>query len=88
MAGTAAACQREGIVFVPMPVESLGGWHEQAVLQINKLGAALARQIGEEESSIVRRLYQRLSILLVKGNAALFLNRNPCFPDPTIDGEI
>merc|ERR1719427_2229477 len=27
--GTGAACQREGMVFIPMPAETLGGWHEQ-----------------------------------------------------------
>ena len=26
-----AACKREGIVFLPLQVENLGGWHETAV---------------------------------------------------------
>ena len=51
-----------------------------------KLGAALARQSGREEAECVRHLFQRLSILLVKGNAALFLNRQPHHPEPEIDG--
>ena len=37
----------------------------------------MARQSGREEAECVRHLFQRLSILLVKGNAALFLNRQP-----------
>ena len=88
MTNTGAACQREGITFIPLPVETLGGWHEAAILQVTKLGTALARQTGLEESVEVSRLFQRLSLLLVKGNSALFLNRNPSFPDPTTDGEL
>ena len=30
MAGAGAACQQEGMVFIPLPAET-GGWHEQAV---------------------------------------------------------
>ena len=29
--GVGAACQREGIVFLPLPVETLGRWHETVV---------------------------------------------------------
>ena len=75
-----------GMVFIPMVVETLGGWQESAVVQLKKLGAALARQTGEEESEKIRHLYQRLAILLVKGNASLFLNRLPTHPSPMIDG--
>ena len=64
-----AACRREGLVFLPMPVESLGGWHEQAVEQVKKIGAALARQTGQEEGEAVGHLFQRLSVLLMRGNA-------------------
>ena len=76
------------MVFIPMPVETLGGWHEMAEQQVKKLGAALARQTGQEEADKVRHLFQRLSVLLVKGNAALFLNRLPSHPSPEIDGEL
>ena len=86
MQGTAAACRREGMVFIPLPVETLGGWHDQAVQQVKKLGAALSRQTGQEESEAIRHLFQRLSVLLVRGNAALFLNRIPSFPATVIDG--
>ena len=85
MSGTGEACRREGVVFIPLPVETLGGWHEDAIVQIRKLGSAQARQTGQEESVAIGHLFQRLSVLLVKGNAALFLNRIPSFPAPHID---
>ena len=79
-------CAREGIVFVPLPVESLGGWHEAAVVQIKRIGRALARNTGKDEDEAVRHLFQRLGVLVARGNAALFINRVPSFPLPEVDG--
>ena len=42
------ACEREGISFIPLPVESLGGWHKRAVDQLRKLAKAQARSTGKE----------------------------------------
>ena len=82
------ACEREGLAFIPLPVETLGGWHKKAVEQLKKLARAQARCTGKEEDDSVRHLFQRLGVLLVKGNAALLLNRIPSFPLPDIDGDI
>jgi hypothetical protein len=68
-------CRRQGLAFVPLAAESLGGWHEVAVGEFRKLGAALGRHAGQEESEATSQLFQRLSILLMKGNANLFVNR-------------
>ena len=81
------ACRREGMVFIPLVVETLGGWEEQADVQIKRLGAALARQTGQEESDKIRHVFQSLAVRLAKGNAALFLNRTPSFPNPEVDGQ-
>ena len=81
------ACAKEGIAFTPLPVETLGGWHPTAVDQIRKLARALARSTGKEEEESTRHLFQKLGVLLVRGNAAMFLNRIPSFPPPDIDGE-
>ena len=70
-------CRRQGLAFLPLAAESLGGWHEVAIDQVKKLGAALARQQGQEEGEVLQQLWQKLSILLQRGNAALFTNRIP-----------
>ena len=80
------ACRREGLVFIPMPWETLGGWHEETVNQVKKLASAQARQTGEDQGVVTRHLYQRLSVLLTRGNAALLLNRLPTFARPDMDG--
>ena len=43
--------------------------------EIRKLGSALGRHTGQEEGEATSQLFQRLSILLMKGNSVLFLNR-------------
>ena len=65
------ACQREGIEFIPLPLETLGGWSITATKTLRKIGIALASQSHREESQVVSHLFPRLSVLLAKGNAAL-----------------
>ena len=81
------ACAGAGIAFIPMPVETMGGWHEAAVNQIRKIGSSLARHTGQEDLTTISRLFQRLSVLLAKGNAALLLNRTPLFPQAEVSGQ-
>ena len=52
-----AACQREGIAFIPLPVETLGGWHSKAVDQIRMLAKAQGRATGKDEDEAVRHLF-------------------------------
>ena len=67
-------CRRKGMVFIPLALESLGGWHQAPVGEVKKLGSALARYTGQEEGLAVSRLFQRLAILLQKRNMALISN--------------
>ena len=79
-------CQRAGVVFVPLPLETLGGWHETTVKEVKKIASALSRQTGANEGETICHVIQRMSILLIKGNAALLLNRRPVFPTSSTDG--
>ena len=88
LTGAAEDCRRQGIAFLPLAVESFGGWHSAAVGEVKKLGAALARQTGQEEGEAVGHLWGRLSILLQRGNAAILGNRVPVRPAPHIDGVV
>ena len=64
-------------MFIPIAVESLGAWHPTAVAEVAKLGSALARQNGDEDNTTIQRLFQQLSVALMRGNAALLNNRRP-----------
>ena len=86
MAAAAEECRQQGIVFLPLAAESLGGWHQTAEREVKKLGSALARHTGQLEGEAISHLWGRLGILLQRGNAAILGNRVPALPDPNIDG--
>ena len=77
MAESSEDCHHQGIAFSPIVIESLGGFHEVAVREVKKLASALARHTGEEEGITIRQSFTRLSLLLMKGNAAILSNRIP-----------
>ena len=80
-------CRRQGITFIPLQaVESLRGWHGVGEKKARKLGSALARQTGQVEGVCITRLFQKLSILLMKGNCALINNREPGLVTSNVDG--
>ena len=82
------ACRAQGLEFIPFVLEALGGFHSAADRQVKKLGAALARHNGQPEDEASRHIFQRLSILLQKGNASMISNRKRDFPLPQTDGDI
>ena len=82
------ACAAEGLEFIPLPVETLGGWSGAASDQIRRLGQSLARATGQEGADTIKRLFGRLSVLLIRGNAALLLNRVPSHPPPQVNGDL
>ena len=51
--GAEEECRAQGIAFLPMVAESLGGWHSVAEREVRKLGAALARHTGQEEGEAI-----------------------------------
>ena len=88
MRETADACRQQGLVFLPIAMETLGGMHQVAVTQLKRLGAALARHNGSDEHEAVNQLFQRISLHLMRGNAALLTGRRPesDFLAPVLDG--
>ena len=80
------SCQQAGVCFTPLPFETLGGWHDSTVCEVKKIASSLSRHTGSSEGETIKHVIQRLSILLIKGNAALLLNRFPTFPSPSTDG--
>ena len=63
------------MAFLPIAAESFGGWHGVAEAQVKKLGAALARNVGQEEDEEAgRHLWGRLGLLLQRCNAPILGN--------------
>ena len=81
-------CEQEGISFFPLVVEALGGWHQESAKIISKLARQLSAQTGGIYEEISKHLFQRLSILLVRGNSNLIITRMPTFVDARVDGDL
>ena len=88
MRGAGELCRQEGLAFIPIVAESLGGLHDIATKEIRKIGAALARHTGEDEGQTVAHLFTRCAILIQRGLAALLVNRIPDYPPATISGDL
>ena len=80
-------CDREGIQFFLVLVEALGGWHTEAAATVSKLTRQLASHTWREEEGTMRYLFQRLSLLLMRGNAALIMNRTPFHVAAEVKGD-
>ena len=75
-----AACERAGMFFLPLAFDTFGAIHPQGVEFLKKLGKTIAWSTCQVDSECVNQLFQRLSILLVKGNVNLLINRRPDLP--------
>ena len=82
------ACENEGIKFYPVIVETFGGWHHKSEEVLNKLAHQLASKTGGSRAETTAHFYQRLGILLTRGNAALIISRTPDYVDASIDGDL
>ena len=85
---TAEDCRREGLVFLPFAVETLGGLQQGAVTQVKLLASALARRKGLEEGEVTGQIFGRLSLTLMKANALMISTQrqDADFPLPQLDG--
>ena len=85
---TSESCQREGIVFLPFALETLGGLHKGATTQVKLIATALARSKGLYEGEATGQLFGRISLTLMKANALMLSTRcqDADFPPPLIDG--
>ena len=63
------SCQQAGIKFIPLPVESLGGWSNQAIT-LKAIGHQQAARLDISPSDLIHHLFQHLSVCLWRGNAA------------------
>ena len=73
----ASRCEKEGMVFVPLAVDTLGGWHESALVVIDKLCRQHARAVGRDEGATVLHMQQRLGGVFLRDTVSL---RGSCTP--------
>ena len=74
MAAHAEACRAVGVVFIPLVVEFVGRWSDEAIHTIASIGRLQGQCLGTPSSEI-RHLFQRLAISLWKGITTLWIHR-------------
>ena len=87
MAAHASTCRAASIAFIPLVVETLGGWSQEAISAIKSIGRLQGQRLGIPPPETTRHLFQRLAIALWKGNASLWIRRQPARPS-TVDGNV
>ncbi|CAE7225374.1 unnamed protein product [Symbiodinium natans] len=73
--GTAQACEGQGVVFVPMVVESTGTWDKGAGIVLQHIARAVAARTGEEPQRAHSALMQELCVLIRAYRARAALRR-------------
>ena len=86
MARHGDSCKEAGIIFRPLPMDTLGAWSDTMVAEVKRMGSSLARQTAGEESEVIRHLIQRVSVVLTRMNTAMILNRKPLYDSSCVDG--
>ena len=71
-----ANCRSQGIFFQPLVVESFGGWDKDALVFLKELARQDARRWGRDSALEIKYFFQRLSVALQRGNAALLIDRD------------
>jgi hypothetical protein len=82
-----AACEAKQIAFIPLPVTTFGAWHPDAADHLRDLSRLQASRSGLDKGCAIKHLFERLSILLQRGNAnMLFLRRQDRSQQSHVDG--
>ena len=66
-----------GVSFIPLVVESLGGWSYEAIQTIKSISHLQGQRLGLPPPDTTQHLFQHLAIALWKGNASLWVRRQP-----------
>ena len=90
LASHLSSCRSVGVEFIPFVVETLGGLAEDSISILHSLGKAISQRVGYQDFSAdtsvcTKQLFHRTAIALWRGNATLWLHRQPTLP-PSIDG--
>ena len=81
------ACKENNIEFCALPVETTGAWEEGAAKIVARIAKCLARASCQEEGECTRHLFSKLSVILMKSNACMVLNRVAHHLEPNLNGD-
>ena len=79
-------CHLNGVSFIPLVVETLGGWDTDAIFHLRAIAKQAASRSPSPTETATRQLFQRLPVLLQRANSGLIAARAPPLPPPHIIG--
>ena len=80
-------CEAEGLVYIPLAIDTFGGWHPQALQVISRLALQLARATDGERGVVKRHLHQRLAVHFMRDNVAMLGACIPSFTPQEPEGD-
>ena len=78
-----SACRSAGVDFIPIVAEALDGLVEDTIKIVRRLGDFISQRVSQSSSGSTpcsKQLFHRLAIALWRGNACLWLHRQPTLP--------
>ena len=72
-----APCHDTGVEFIPVVAEMLGGLFEDKIGIISYLATAISQSMNSSDPSSHNHLFRRVAVALWRGNARLWLHRQP-----------
>ena len=75
------------LLALPLVVESLGGWSNEAAYTITKIGHLQGQRLGVPLAESIRHLFQRCAIDLWRSDASMWIRHLPAHP-PMVDGDL
>ena len=90
MSSNLPVCRSAGVNFLPIVVETLGGgwWCPDTITTICFIGQALGQRLNSTDpADSTKHLFGRLAVALWRGNAALWMHRQPTL-SPFLDGVV
>ena len=87
MAAHAEACNAVGVHFIPLAADTLGALSREAIDTVSSIGHIQGQRLGIPPAESICHLFQRLAIALWRGNATLWIRRQPVRP-AVLDGLI
>ena len=83
-----AACERENLFFVTLALEMFGGWDLQVMDTFKRISSAVTCYEGLDEGVVSYQFINRLSVQLMRDNAALLIGRKASHRRPEFDGNM
>lgn len=80
-----ARCRANNIVFLPLCVETLGGWHPDSASELRRIQRAVTLCSRQDQTTSEKHFFEKLAVSLQRSNSNMILSRQSFFPPSHVD---